>query len=44
MRVRYAIDRYIKSLTSAIEGKDAGLLLLPELIRNDPSFEDEQDG
>lgn len=44
MRVRYAIDRYIKSLTSAIEGKDAGLLLLPELIRNDPAFEDEQDG
>lgn len=44
MRVRYAIDRYIKSLTSAIEGQDAGLLLLPELIRFDPLFEDEQDG
>lgn len=44
MRVRYAIDRYVKSLTSAIDGQDAGLLLLPELIRNDPTFEDEQDG
>ena len=44
MRVRYAIDRYVRSLTSAIEKQDAGLLLLPELIRDDPLFEDELDG
>ena len=44
MRVRYAIDQYVKSLTSAVDGQDAGLLRLPELIRNDPTFEDEQDG
>ena len=44
MRVRYAIDQYVKSLTSAIEGQDAGLLHLPALTRDDPLFEDEQDG
>ena len=44
MRVRYAIDRYVKSLTSAIDHKDAGQLLLPELVRDDPLFEDELDG
>ena len=44
MRVRYAIDQYVKSLTSAIEGQDAGLLRLPVLTRADPLFEDEQDG
>ena len=43
-RVRYAIDQYVKSLTSAIEGQDAGLLRLPVLTRADPLFEDEQDG
>ena len=35
MRVRYAIDQYVKSLTSAIEGQDAGLLRLPVLTRAD---------
>lgn len=44
MRVRYAIDRCIKSLTSAIQGQNADLLLLPEVMRDDPMFEDEQDG
>lgn len=29
MRVRYAIDRYVKSLTTAINQKDASLLKLP---------------
>lgn len=44
MRVRYAIDQCVKSLTSAIEGQDASLLHLPVLARADPLFEDEQDG
>ena len=44
MRVRYAVDWYVKSLTTAINTQDAGMLRLPELIRNDPAFEDEQDG
>lgn len=44
MRVRYAIDWYVKSFTAAVQGQDAGLLRLPELLRSDPCFEDEQDG
>lgn len=44
MRVRYAIDLCVKSLTSAIDGQDAGLLRLPEVIREEVLFEDEQDG
>lgn len=44
MRVRYAIDQCVKSLTNAIDGEDAGLLRLPTVLRNDPLFEDEQDG
>ena len=44
MRVRYVMDRTVKSLTSAIDGEDAGMLLLPSILRHDPLFEDEQDG
>lgn len=44
MRVRYAIDQYVKSLSGAIDRQDPDLLQIPELIRNDPAFEDEQDG
>jgi len=44
MRVRYAIDQMVKSLTGAIDKEDVSLLQLPTVIRHDPLFEDEQDG
>ena len=43
-RVRYAIDRCVSSLTSAIEKNDPDLLQLPTLIQIDELFEDEADG
>lgn len=43
-RVRYAIDRYISSLTSAIDKNDPELLQLPSLIEIDEMFEDDEDG
>lgn len=44
MRVRYAIDKCVSSLTSAIEKHDPTLLQLPTLIQIDEMFEDEKDG
>lgn len=43
-RVRYAIDEYISSLTTAIKNEDADLLVVPQLIRLDLNFEDDEDG
>ena len=43
-RVRYAIDRCISSLTSAIDKNDPELLQLPSLIEIDEMFEDDEDG
>ena len=43
IRVRYAIDRYIASLTTAIQHNDADKLNLPELIMIDEYFEDDDD-
>ena len=44
MRVRYAIDKCVSSLTSAIEKNNAELLILPELIPIETDFEDDEDG
>lgn len=44
MRVRYAIDYYVNGLTTAISKQDATLLRIPEIIKPDVFFEDEQDG
>lgn len=43
-RVRYAIDKCVSSLTSAIEKNDPELLLLPTLIPIEYDFEDDEDG
>lgn len=43
-RIRYAIDKYVSSLTSAIEKNDPELLQLPTLIQIDEMFEDDEDG
>lgn len=43
MRVRYIIDRYVASLSSALLKEDASLLKVPELIRLDDFFEDDLD-
>ncbi|WP_446787846.1 type II CRISPR-associated endonuclease Cas1 [Macellibacteroides fermentans] len=43
MKVRYAIDRYISSLTSAVEKLNAKLLKIPLIIDNDVFFEEEGD-
>lgn len=43
-RVRYAIDQYVSSLTTAIQKKDAQRLKLPDILRTDPFFEDDLDG
>lgn len=44
MRVRYAIDRFISSFSSAIEKNDPNLLKMPVLIKLEEDFEDELDG
>lgn len=44
MRVRYAIDKCVSSLTSAIDKNNAELLQLPVLIPIENDFEDEEDG
>ena len=44
MRVRYALDVYVKSLTSAIMKNDVELLRLPTLLQLDEFFEDDLDG
>ena len=44
MRVRYAIDQYIRSFTSAVKNEDASLLKIPVIIQSDPFFEDDLDG
>lgn len=44
IRVRYALDLYVKSLTSAINDNDAELLKTPGLLPLDEFFEDEEDG
>ena len=44
MRVRYAIDRYVSSFTSALEKGDPSLLCIPVLLRLEENFEDELDG
>lgn len=41
MRVRYAIDRYVKSLVSAVNENNVDLLQLPELTDIDEWFEDD---
>lgn len=43
-RVRYAIDKCVSSLTSAIEKNDPELLILPTLIPIENDFEDDEDG
>ena len=43
-RVRYAIDKCVSSLMTAIEKNDPSLLQLPTLIQIDEMFEDEEDG
>ncbi|MBR6984994.1 MAG: type II CRISPR-associated endonuclease Cas1 [Ruminococcus sp.] len=43
-RVRYAIDKCVSSLTTAIEKNDPGLMHLPTLIQIDEMFEDDEDG
>lgn len=43
-RVRYAIDKYISSLTSAIDNNDPELLQMPTIIQIDEMFEDDEDG
>lgn len=43
-RVRYALDLYVKSLTSAINENDPSLLKIPVLLPLDEFFEDEEDG
>ena len=43
MRIRYAIETYVKSLVSAINNNDVALLEVPELIPFDDFFEDEDD-
>jgi CRISPR-associated protein Cas1 len=44
MRVRYAIDKYVSSLTTAINNNDQSKLKIPVLIPFDKFFEDELDG
>lgn len=44
MRVRYAIDKYISSLTSSIDKNDPEILQFPSLIEIDEMFEDDEDG
>ena len=43
MKIRYAIEMYVKSLVSAIENSNLELLEVPELIPFDDFFEDEDD-
>lgn len=43
MRIRYAIDMYVKSFASAVSRNNALLLQIPELIPFDDFFEDEDD-
>lgn len=43
-RVRYAIDKYVSSLTTALEKKDPNQLAIPELIQIEYDFEDDEDG
>ena len=43
-RVRYAIDKYVSSLTTAIEKQDPEQLIIPELIQIEYDFEDDEDG
>ena len=43
-RVRYAIDKCVSSLTTAIEKNDPSLVQLPTLIQIDEMFEDDEDG
>lgn len=42
-RVRYAIDKCVSSLTTAIEKNDPDLLILPKLIPIEYDFEDDED-
>ncbi len=42
-KVKYAIDKYISSLTSAIEKNDPELLQLPTLIQIDEMFDGDED-
>lgn len=43
-RVRYAIDKCVSSLVSAIDKNNPELLLLPQLIPIESDFEDDEDG
>lgn len=40
----YAIDKYVSSLTTALEKKDPNQLAIPELIQIEYDFEDDEDG
>lgn len=42
MRLRNALDKYVSSLTTAINRHDPTCLKLPEIIREDP-YRDEDD-
>lgn len=44
MRVRYAIDKCVSSLTTSIENNDPKQLILPTLIPIENEFEDDEDG
>lgn len=43
-RIRYAIDKYISSLTTAINERNAEKLIIPEIVMVDEFFEDDEDG
>lgn len=43
-RIRYAIDKYIASLTTAINEHNVNKLIIPEIVMIDEFFEDDQDG
>ncbi len=43
MKIRYAIEMYVKSLASAVNKNDAELLEVPRLIPFDEFYEDEDD-
>ena len=44
MRIRYAVDRYIQSFTTAVTENDPSKLIVPKLIKPIFDFEDELDG
>ena len=43
MKIRYAIELYVKSLVSAVDNNNVELLEIPKLIPFDEFFEEEDD-